>query len=148
MLLEKLKKDMFQAMKDKDTKKKEFLQVVIGEIETEGKRVKGEFTDSKIEEMLLKMQKRTVDSLVLYSNQGRVDLFQKAKLEIEILKEYLPEQLTEDEITSIIKATIEELNIASINEKGKLMKALMPKVKGKADGKLINQCVEGLLQNK
>lgn len=146
MLLERLKSDMIQAMKSKDTKKKVFLQVVIGEIDTESKRGKGDFTDEKIIDLIFKMKKKTEENIELCEKQERTDLVQQATIEISILENYLPKQLTEIEINDIVSVLIKELDIKDAKEKGKLMKALMPKIKGKADSKLVNKVVENLLK--
>ena len=89
--------------------------------------------------------KQRKDSLEEFKKGGRDDLVEKTEEEIKVLLAYLPEQLDEGEIRSLVKAAIEETGAASPKDMGKVMKALMPKTKGKADGKLVNNIVKEML---
>lgn len=143
-MLNRLKTDMLQAMKEGNTEKKVYLQVVVGDIDTELKRRK--MTEEDIMEFLTSMKKKLVKSLDLYESQGRQDLLEKAKREIVILSEYLPKQLTEEEVRGMIESLVVELGISDMKGRGKLMGALMPKIKGLADGKMVNMIVEEVLR--
>lgn len=89
--------------------------------------------------------KKRRDSIEMYEANNRPELADNEKAEVAILMEYLPAQLSEDEIRAIITDTIAEVGATSPSDKGKLMGALMPKVKGKADGKVVNTLVTELL---
>lgn len=91
--------------------------------------------------------KQRKDSLQEFEKKaGRQDLAEPLKQEIAIIAEYLPQQLTEDEIKAVVQETIQEVGATSKADMGKVMAALMPKVKGRADGKIVNQFVTQLLQ--
>ena len=90
--------------------------------------------------------KQRRDSIESYDKAGRPDLAAKERTELEIVQEYLPAQLGEDDVREIVKQAIAEVNASSPDDMGAVMKVVMPKVKGVADGKLVNQLVRDLLQ--
>jgi len=90
--------------------------------------------------------KQRRDSIESYDKAGRPDLAAKERAELEIVQEYLPAQLGEDDVREIVKQAIAEVNASSPDDMGAVMKVVMPKVKGVADGKLVNQLVRDLLQ--
>lgn len=102
-------------------------------------------TDEDVLTIINREVKKRRDSIEMYESNNRPELAENEKAEVAILMEYLPAQLTEDEIRAIITETIAEVGAAGPSDKGKLMGALMPKVKGKADGKLVNTLVTELL---
>jgi uncharacterized protein YqeY len=81
----------------------------------------------------------------LYRQGGREDLAQKEEAELNVLKQFLPEPLTEAEVEALIQATIQELDAKGIEDLGKVMKQVMPKVSGRTDGKRVNQLAKALL---
>jgi len=80
-----------------------------------------------------------------YEKSGRQDLIDKLKKEIEIIKQYLPEQLSQEELEEIIKQAIQDTGARSMGDMGKVMQAVMPKVRGRADGKFVNEIVKKFL---
>ena len=90
--------------------------------------------------------KKMRDSLALFIQGGRKDLAESAKLEIDVLLRYLPEQLTEEEVKALVAAAVAESGAASIKDMGKVMALLMPKVKGRADSGLVGKLVKEALQ--
>jgi uncharacterized protein YqeY len=102
--------------------------------------------DAEVLDILSREIKQRRDSLQEFEKAGREDLSDNVKAEIAIISEYLPQQLTEEEIERIVQETIRETGASSKTEMGKVMKALMPKVKGRADGKLVNHWVQHYLQ--
>ena len=102
--------------------------------------------DNEVLDVLNRELKQRKDSLQDFEKAGRDDLTEPLKAEIKIIAEYMPQQLTEEEITVIVKQTIQEVGASSKAEMGKVMAALMPKVKGRSDGKLVNQIVQQHLQ--
>lgn len=110
------------------------------------KRGKGELTEEDIISVLSTMVKQRKESVEQYLKANRNDLAEKENREIDIIQEYLPKQLTPDELDEIIKSTIQETQVVGIKEIGTLMKELMPKVKGKADGRLVNQRAKEILE--
>ncbi|GEK27807.1 GatB/YqeY domain-containing protein [Furfurilactobacillus siliginis] len=89
--------------------------------------------------------KQRRESLSEFENAGREDLIADTKAEIEVVSRYMPEQMSAEEVTKVVKETAEAVGATSKGDFGKLMGAVMPKVKGKADGKLVNQAVKDLL---
>ena len=97
-------------------------------------------------DIIAKESKKRKDSLEDYEKSGREDLINQVKEEIEIISEYLPKQLTKDEIKEIVKQIIEEVGAISIKDMGKVMKASKEKMGASADGKTINEIVKEMLE--
>lgn len=106
---------------------------------------RGDLVDDEVVEIIQRQIKRRRESVELYRKGGREDLAQKEEKEIEVLSEYLPEQLSDDEIRQLAGEAIEETGATSPKEAGKVMGKLMPKVRGKADGRQVNKIVAELL---
>lgn len=145
-LNEKLNEDMKQAMKSQNKFRLSVIRMVrsaIKNIEIDQRKT---LNDDEIVDILSREIKQRRDSLQEFAKAGRDDLTEAVKTEIAIIAEYLPQQLTEEEIKAIVQQTIQETGASSKAEMGKVMSALMPKVKGRADGKLVNQIVQQQLQ--
>ncbi|MFA1820454.1 GatB/YqeY domain-containing protein [Virgibacillus oceani] len=142
-LLEKLNQDMKQAMKNKDKQTLSVIRMVKASIQNEAIKV-GNNTLSKDEELnvLSREVKQRKDSLQEFKSAGRDDLVEKTESELHILQEYMPKQLSNEELEKIVQSTIQEVNASSKKDIGKVMSAIMPKVKGKADGAQINKIVQ------
>jgi len=147
-LKERLNADFKEAMKNKQTVRKEtisFVRAAIKQYEVDNRE---EIDDAGIASILAKQVKMRKDALADFESAGRTDLVEAYNAEIEVLSEYMPKQLTEDEIADIVKATAADLGIEAGSGKssmGKLMGATMPKVKGVADGNLVKAAVEQYL---
>ena len=147
-LKERLNADFKEAMKNKETVRKEtisFVRAAIKQYEVDNRE---EIDDAGIASILAKQVKMRKDALADFESAGRTDLVEAYNAEIEVLSEYMPKQLTEDEIADIVKATAADLGIEAGSGKasmGKLMGATMPKVKGVADGNLVKAAVEQYL---
>jgi uncharacterized protein YqeY len=145
-LNERLNEDMKQAMKSQEKFKLSVirqLRSAIKYIEIEEHR---ELNDEEVLHIINREVKQRRDSLQDFEKAGRDDLVEKINLELTIISKYLPQQLTEEEIQAIVKQTILEVGASSKADMGKVMGALMPKVSGRADGKIINQIVQQMLQ--
>ncbi|MFS0839629.1 GatB/YqeY domain-containing protein [Paenibacillus sp. UNC499MF] len=141
-LSERLNDDMKQAMKSQDKFTLSVIRMVkasIKNIEIDQRRA---LDDNEVLDVLNREVKQRKDSLQEFKNAGRDDLADSLHAEIDILMKYLPQQLTEEEVSAIVKQTIQEVGASSKADMGKVMSALMPKVKGRADGKLVNQLVQ------
>lgn len=145
MLKEKLLSDLKQSMKEGNAIRKNVIQMVRAGILQEEKDKGIEATDDKIIEIIAKETKKRKDSLSDYEKSGREDLISQINTEIEILSEYLPEQLTDEELESIVKEIIEEVKATTIKDMGKVMKEAKEKIGAKADGKRINEVVKKIL---
>ena len=146
-LKEKLTADMKGAMKAKDAGKQRLSVIrlvrgAIRQLEIDGKK---ELQDEDVLGVISKEVKQRRDSIEDFKKGGRDDLVAAAEAEIAILMEYLPQQLSEDEVRNLVKEAIAASGAASPKDMGKVMKELMPKVKGRADGKLVNGIVKELL---
>lgn len=145
MLKEKLMEDLKEAMKEKQTLRKNVVQMIRAAILQVEKDKQIELEDNQILEIIVKEAKKRKDSLSDYEKSGREDLINQVKEEIEIISEYLPKQLTREEITEIVKQVIEETGATSIKDMGKVMKSAKEKMGATADGKTINEVVRELL---
>ena len=143
-----LTEDMKQAMKDKESGKLR-LSVIrmaranIKNIEIDEKR---ELNDDEVLAVLVKEVKMRQDSLEEFAKAGRDELVEQAKQEIAILRKYLPEQLSDEELRAFVEEAVAETGAAGPKDMGKVMAALMPKTRGRADGKRINTMVRELLK--
>ena len=147
-LKEQLFADLKTAMKEKDTLKKDTVQLIRSGILQFEKDNKVELDDEGVMEIITKQLKSRRDSLPDFVKSGREDLIEKLNKEIEILLGYLPEQLGEDEIAAIVEEAIAATGAASIKEMGKVMGIVNPKVTGRADMKVVGALVKKLLQGK
>ena len=141
-LLERLNNDMKQAMKNKEKDKLSVIRMLKAAIQNEELKLRQELTDEEELTVLSRELKQRKDSLEEFENAGRADLVDKVRIEIGYVEEYMPEQLSAEEISEIVKQTIKEVNATSKADMGRVMGALMPRVKGKADGSLVNKLVQ------
>ena len=145
MLIEKLLEDLKQAMKEKNVIRKNVVQMVRAAILQVEKDKLIEVTDEQIVEIIAKEAKKRKDSIADYEKSGRQDLLDQIKQEIAILEEYLPEQLSEQEIEEKVKAIITNLGASSMKDMGKVMKTAKEELGASADGKTINEIAKKLL---
>jgi uncharacterized protein YqeY len=147
-LLERLNQDMKQAMKEKNKDKLTVIRMVKASLQNEVISLGNNVTLSADQELtiLTREVKQRKDSLLEFEKAGRQDLVDKIKQELLILEEYLPQQLSEDELLEIVKVTISEVGATSKADMGKVMSAVMPKVKGQADGSAVKNAVASLLK--
>ena len=144
-LVERLNSDMKQAMKNREKDKLSVIRMVKASLQNEGIKLgKQELSQDEELTVLSRELKQRKDSLQGFDKAGRQDLVEKLQSEIAIVEAYLPKQLSEDELNAIVTQAIAETNATSKADMGKVMSAVMPKVKGKADGSLVNKLV---LQN-
>jgi len=139
---ERLNEDMKQAMKSQDKFKLSVIRMVRSSIKNVEIDVKRTLDDSEVLDILTREIKQRKDSLQEFEKAGRDDLAEGLKAELTILADYMPQQLTEEEVKAIVQQTIQQVGASSKADMGKVMAALMPKVKGVADGKLVNQLVQ------
>ncbi len=145
MLKEKLMSDLKEAMKEKQILRKNVVQMIRAAILQVEKDKQIELDDNQVLEIIAKESKKRKDSLVDYEKSGRQDLIDQVKQEIDIISEYLPKQLSKEEITTIVKEVISETGAMTIKDMGKVMKVAKEKIGAAADGKAINEVVRELL---
>ena len=146
-LKDKLTADMKDAMKAREAGKLRLsvIRLVRGAIRQQEIDGQKELSDEDVLGVISKEVKQRRDSIEDFQKGGRDDLVAEAEAEIAVLMEYLPQQLSEDEVRNLVKEAIAASGAASPKDMGKVMKELMPKVKGRADGKLVNEIVKELL---
>lgn len=142
-----LLQDLKEAMKEKDALKKDtitMLRAAILQVEKDSQKV---LNDDEICAIVAKEVKKRKESIKEYEDAGREDIANNLKREIEVLSKYLPEQLTEEEITNMVKEAITQSGATSPRDMGKVMGILRPKTAGKADGKVVSDIVKDMLAN-
>lgn len=144
-LKEQLAQDLKDAMKEKDAVRKNTVQFIRASILQVEKDQKITLSDEGIIEVLAKELKKRKDVLPEYEKSGRNDLIENLKREIEIIESYLPNQLSREELEEIVKQEIQNTNATSMKDIGKVMQAVLPRVKGRADGKVVNEIAKNLL---
>lgn len=145
MLKEKLMEDLKKSMKEKNNLRKNVVQMVRAAILQIEKDKGIEVDDNKILEIIAKEVKTRKDSLADFEKGGREDLVEQAKQEIEVLSEYLPKQLTKEELKEKLTKIISDLGATSIKDMGAVMKEAKTQLGTSADGRTINEVVKELL---
>lgn len=145
MLKEKLLEDLKESMKDKNVTRKNVVQMVRAAVLQVEKDKHIEVTDEQIVEIIAKEAKKRKDSISDYEKSGRQDLLDQIHEEISILEEYLPEQLSVEEIEAKVKEIIQQTGANSMKDMGMVMKAAKEKLGASADGKTINDVAKKLL---
>lgn len=145
---DQLTEDMKQAMKDRENGKLRLsvIRMVRANIKNVEINDKKELTDDEVLAVLMKEVKMRQDSLEEFQKAGRSELVAQAEEEIKILKKYLPEALSDEELRGIVAEVVAEVGAATMKDMGKVMPAVMAKTKGRADGKRINAMVRELLK--
>lgn len=146
-LKDTISNNMKAAMKSGEKLKVSTLRMLLSSMKYKEKDLKREPNDEEILQAISTMVKQRKDSMDQYKKGGRDDLADKEAEEVEILMAYMPEQLSEDEVRTIIKDIAEELGLSAMSDMGTLMKASMEKLKGKTDGKLVNVIVKEVLSS-
>lgn len=144
-LANKLMDDFKSTMKNKDIIRKNTIIMVraaIKQIEVDERR---EVSDEEILDIISKQVKEKRFAIEEFKKGSRDDLVSLTEAEIEILLDYLPKQLTEEEVEAIVMETIKEINATSMKDIGLLMKTIMPKVKGRTDGNIVNRAIKKVL---
>lgn len=147
-LQSKISEDVKNALRNQEKLKLSVLRMLLASIKNRIIELKNkELADEQIVAVIGSEIKKRRDAVYEFEKVGRQDAADAEKDEISILMDYMPAQLTEDQIISLIDNTISELSIESIKDLGKLMKSLMPKTRGKADGALVSKLVREKLDN-
>ena len=141
-LEERLVAEMKEAMKANDKVRLSIIRMVRSAVKNKEIELRKPLDDETVRRVIQGMVRKGEESLEQFQLGGRMDLVDKERQEIEILKTYLPQSMSREEIIEVIDQTIQETQATSLKEMGKLMKSVMSKLQGKADGKLINQLVK------
>jgi len=145
-LQQRLDDDLKVAMKSSDNLKTSAIRMVKAAIKNKQIEKRSELSDEEIISVISTLSKQRRESIELFSKGGREDLAEKEKKELLILQSYLPSQLSPEELDHLINEAIKEASAEGVRDMGKVMRILMPRLKGAADGKVVNQRVIELLQ--
>ena len=141
-LMEKIMQDMKEAMKSKEKERLSTIRMLISEIKKRQIDSGKEFDDNDILGVIKSMVKSREDSVKAYREGGREDLAEKEEREVEVLKAYLPKQLSEEEVEKIVEEAIKESGAQTVRDMGKVMKIVMGKYGSQVDGKIVNKIVK------
>jgi uncharacterized protein len=141
-LEERLVEEMKEAMKSNDKLRLSTIRMIRSTVKNKEIELRKPLDDEEIQRVVQGMVRKGEESLEQFKLGGRMDLVEKESKEIEILKSYLPQSLTQEEVIKVIDQTIQEVQATSLKDIGKVMKSVMPKLQGKADGKLVNKLVK------
>ncbi len=143
---DQLTEDLKTAMKAGDSVTKDTIRMIKAALQNATLAAKGEaLDDASVNQVLAKMAKEYRDSITTYGDAKRDDLVAKEEIELAVLMRYLPEQMGADEVRTIVEAIVAEVGATGPGDKGKVMGKLMPQVKGKADGTVVNTIVTEIL---
>lgn len=144
-VLAQLTEDMKTAMKAKDKETLGTVRMLKSALQNEQIKLGHDLDDEEELLIIAREMKQRRDSLAEFKAAGREDLVEQLEGEIKVVANYMPAQMSADEIKQVVAETIAEVGATSKADFGKVMGALMPKVKGKADGKVVNETVKSLL---
>lgn len=142
---EKIDQDMVVAAKVKDKMTLSTLRLIKTALHNREIDLKRELNDTEFLQILSSMVKQRKDSIEQFARGGRTDLVEKEEAELKIIHAFMPEQMSEEDILREIRKAIDETGALSVKDMGKVMKVLMPKLTGKADGKLLGEKVKAAL---
>ncbi len=141
----KIQEDMKSAMKAGDPKRVSTLRMAIAEVKKKEIDKRAPLEEAEIFKVLNSLIKQRIDSASAFRSGNRLDLAENEEQEIEVLKAYLPQALSPEEVISLVKGAIAEVGATSSSQLGAVMKLVLPKVAGRADGKLVSDTVKQLL---
>lgn len=145
-LLDRFSEDLKESLKSRDSIKTSVIRLLKSSIKYKEIEKKAPLSDDEIIEVIMSGIKQRRESVEQFSKGGRTDLVQKESNEIEIMQAYLPQPLTEEELVDEVKSVIKEVGATSAKDMGKVMKALMPRVKGRAEGTKVSSIVKELME--
>jgi uncharacterized protein YqeY len=146
-MIKKIEAGMVVAAKGKDKLRLSALRLIKSALHNKEIDARRELKEEEVLQVLSSMVKQRKDSIEQFTNGGRMDLAEKEEKELRVIQEFMPEQMSEEDIEAAIVKAIDEVGAASPRDMGKVMKALMPIVTGKADGKLVSQKVKEKLSS-
>ena len=146
-LLDQINQDIKSAKLEKRPLERDTLRMLLAEIKRYQIDEKTEATDEVVLTIINKMVKQRKDSIEQFTKGGRDDLASKEKDQLEVIKQYLPEQLSEDKIREIVEAAVNSTQASSMQDMGKVMGAIKSELQGKADMGLVSQIVKSSLSN-
>ena len=144
-LKERLNDDMKTAMKQKEESRLAAIRQIRGAVKNKEIELMRELKDEDIFKVIGTLIKQHKESIEMFEKGGRIELMQKEQAEMAVLESYVPQQMSDDEVRALVREAIQAVGATSAKEIGAVMKYVMPKTQGRADGKLINQFVKEAL---
>jgi uncharacterized protein YqeY len=142
---DKLQEDLKTAMKSGDTQRKDALRFILAAIKQTEVDTRSQLTEEQTYGVLMAEAKKRRDSIAEMRKARRHDLADKEQMELGLIESYLPQQLSREELEAEARKAIEETGAKTAKDMGNVMKVLMPRVRGRADGRLVNEVVKALL---
>ncbi len=144
-LTERIESDLKAALKASDRLRLSTLRLIKAALKNKEIEKGSTLNDDEVTGLLSSLAKQRKESISEFRKGGRTDLAEKEEAELRILQEYLPQELSPEELDRLIRETISEVSASSPADIGKVMKAIMPKVRGRADGRVVNEMVRAAL---
>jgi uncharacterized protein YqeY len=142
-----LEEDIHQAMRSRDQSRLDALRFLKSAIQLEEKARQKPLDDEAVLQVIVKQVNDRRESIRMFQEGNRTDLVAKESAELQVLEEYMPPQMSREELESLIQDMVSQVGATSIRDKGKLMGRLMPQVKGKADGAIVNELATQILES-
>lgn len=142
----KLEDDLKQAMRERNAQRRDVIRYIRSEIRNQEIRLRRDLEDDDAIQVLSRQAQQRRDSIDAFQSANRQDLVEKERAELEIITEYLPQQMGEDEIRAIVAQTVAETGAAGPRDMGKVMSAIMPQVRGRAEGRQVSALVSEKLR--
>ena len=133
------------AIRGKNETAKDALRMLLTSVKVKEKDIRRQPSETEIHQVISSLVKQRHDSVEQYRKGGRADLASKEEDEIRVLQDFLPQQLSLEEVETMVSEAVSEAGVTSPNDMGRVMKILMPKVAGRADGKIVNELVRSKL---
>jgi len=145
-LLKNITDEMYLSMKSGDKEKANTLRTLISKLKDQQIKLRKNISDEEALKIIRTLVKQRKESAEIYSKAGREELAEKENFEISILDNYLPKLMSEEDVLSLIKKIVDEMNAKDLSDIGKVMPLVMKRGKGKVDGKVANRILRSLLE--
>ncbi len=139
MLVEQIQKDLREAIKNREKNRIDSLRMLVSNVKNKEIAKGEELTDQDATQVIQKQVKQHQDSINQFSQAGRTELAEKERAQMEVLKQYLPEPFSREEVSELIEKTINDLDASGLKDLGRVMGKIMPQVRGRFDGKEVNK---------
>ena len=142
----RLEDDLKQAMRSRDAARRDVIRYLRSEIRNQEIKVQEDLDDDGVVQVLSRQAQQRRDSIEAFTEANRTDLVEKEQAELEIIMEYMPQQMTSDEITSLVQEVVAEVGASGPGDMGKVMSQIMPQVRGRAEGREVSSIVMEILR--
>ncbi len=140
-LIARLEEELTTAMKERDASRRDALRLILSSLRSAEKELQRPLTDDEELQVLQRERKRRLESIEAFESAGRTEQAAKEESELEVLEEFMPEPLSDDELEQIVDDAIAEVGATSMRDLGRVMADVMPQIAGRADGSAVSQLV-------